>query len=68
MCNVDITQDDENIHPPNICSTCHKTLLRYQDKLEKEEPEEQIRKKIKVFDIYDFTVHTDNCVICFSKN
>ena len=64
--NLHISQDNENIHPTNICSQCCKTLLYLKKNLQENlndelEPRE---KKMKIFDIYQFTAHTNACTFC----
>ena len=55
---LDIKQDDGDVHPPNFCLNCRKSISRHQ------KAENQQREYRASTEVVLWSVHTDDCPVC----
>ena len=55
---IDISNDEESVHPPHVCKNCERKLQRWNVKKNK-----KIRQELNIV-LHQFEKHCENCSLC----
>ncbi|XP_063962159.1 uncharacterized protein LOC135155820 [Lytechinus pictus] len=59
---IDVTNDNDEVHPPSLCGSCFRKVRRWKDAQNK-------KKSVPLnVTVHTFSPHGDSCVICTKSN